>query len=119
MRVGSSFLYTDEKMKLLRKEHRGYSPLYAENVDPSACSKGDSKESFYIGPLERSDLNQWPSEDMKKWLNGYKFSPGIRFALPQVDVAPSDANRARTLFEKLYCDEYPVQNRLKLGKFRL
>ncbi|XP_058010152.1 2-oxoglutarate-Fe(II) type oxidoreductase hxnY-like [Hevea brasiliensis] len=57
-------LHMDEKMKLLRKEHRGYSPLYAENVDPSACSKGDSKESFYIGPLERSDLNQWPSEEV-------------------------------------------------------
>ncbi|KAF2299100.1 hypothetical protein GH714_030631 [Hevea brasiliensis] len=50
------------KMNLLRKEHRGYTPLYAENLDPSSSSKGDSKESFYIGPLEKSCLNQWPSQ---------------------------------------------------------
>lgn len=55
-----------EKMKLARKEHRGYTPLYSEKLDLSSNSKGDSKESFYIGSLEgvanRSNLNQWPSQ---------------------------------------------------------
>ncbi|KAK9275960.1 hypothetical protein L1049_023235 [Liquidambar formosana] len=58
----------EEKIKLARKEHRGYTPLYAENLDPSSNSKGDSKESFYIGPLEgittQSNLNQWPPEEV-------------------------------------------------------
>lgn len=57
-----------EKMKLARKEHRGYTPLYSEKLDLSSNSKGDSKESFYIGSLEgvanRSNLNQWPSQDV-------------------------------------------------------
>ncbi|XP_059440975.1 2-oxoglutarate-Fe(II) type oxidoreductase hxnY-like isoform X2 [Corylus avellana] len=61
-------LPSEEKMKLARKEHRGYTPLYAENLDPTSTSKGDSKESFYIGPLEDIttvvDLNQWPSEEV-------------------------------------------------------
>ncbi|XP_065623201.1 UPF0676 protein C1494.01-like isoform X2 [Quercus suber] len=56
----------EEKMKMPRKEHRGYTPLYAENLDPTSSSKGDPKESFYIGPLEDIttpvNLNQWPSE---------------------------------------------------------
>ncbi|CAI0413120.1 unnamed protein product [Linum tenue] len=55
----------DEKMKLPRKEHRGYSPLYAENLDPDSSSKGDSKEAFYVGPVRgsgnKAELNQWPS----------------------------------------------------------
>ncbi|KAI6707376.1 hypothetical protein NL676_010338 [Syzygium grande] len=58
----------EEKMKLARKEHRGYTALYAEILDPSSNSKGDSKESYYIGPLEdcshQKNLNQWPPEDM-------------------------------------------------------
>ncbi|WCJ25841.1 2-oxoglutarate (2OG) and Fe(II)-dependent oxygenase superfamily protein [Euphorbia peplus] len=54
----------DDKMKLLRKEHRGYSPLYAENLNPSIRSVGDSKESFYVGPLQHTSLNQWPSEEV-------------------------------------------------------
>ncbi|XP_011070222.1 2-oxoglutarate-Fe(II) type oxidoreductase isoform X2 [Sesamum indicum] len=58
-------LSLEEKMKLARKEHRGYTPLYAEKLDPSSSSRGDSKESFYIGPLEDiGDLNQWPSEEV-------------------------------------------------------
>ncbi|GAV77998.1 2OG-FeII_Oxy domain-containing protein/DIOX_N domain-containing protein [Cephalotus follicularis] len=56
------------KLNLSRKEHRGYTPLYAEKLDPSSNSTGDSKESFYIGPLEDSTtqckLNQWPSEEL-------------------------------------------------------
>ncbi|PKA64145.1 putative flavonol synthase 5 [Apostasia shenzhenica] len=58
----------DEKMRLRRNEdHRGYTPPYDENLDPSSKSKGDLKESFYIGPAKggRSmfDVNQWPSLD--------------------------------------------------------
>ncbi|KAB1216986.1 hypothetical protein CJ030_MR4G021335 [Morella rubra] len=58
----------EEKMRVARKQHRGYTPLYAENLDPASSSKGDSKESFYIGPLEETttpfNLNQWPSEEV-------------------------------------------------------
>ncbi|KAF5936489.1 hypothetical protein HYC85_027618 [Camellia sinensis] len=58
----------EEKMKLLHRENRGYTPLYAENLNPSSSSKGDSKESFYIGPLDsissHSNLNHWPSEEV-------------------------------------------------------
>lgn len=55
----------EEKMKLARKEHRGYTPLYDEKLDPSHF-KGDSKESFYIGPLDssQSNMNQWPSKEI-------------------------------------------------------
>nr|XP_010933629.1 1-aminocyclopropane-1-carboxylate oxidase isoform X2 [Elaeis guineensis] len=56
----------DEKMKLERNgAHRGYTPMYAETLDPSSKFEGDLKESFYIGPEEGSNLqnnNQWPSE---------------------------------------------------------
>ncbi|XP_020676039.1 2-oxoglutarate-Fe(II) type oxidoreductase hxnY isoform X1 [Dendrobium catenatum] len=57
----------DEKMKLQRNDdHRGYTPPYAENLDPSSKSKGDLKESFYIGPAKSCksilESNQWPSE---------------------------------------------------------
>lgn len=58
----------EEKMKLERRNHRGYTPLYAEKLDPSSTTVGDSKESFYIGPLEGksvvSNLNQWPPEEV-------------------------------------------------------
>lgn len=58
----------NEKMKLSRKHHRGYSPLYAENLDPLSRSEGDSKESFYVGPVEgdmaQTNLNQWPSQEI-------------------------------------------------------
>ncbi|KAL5551424.1 hypothetical protein UlMin_001600 [Ulmus minor] len=58
----------DEKMKMARKNQRGYTPLFAENLDPESSSKGDSKESYYIGPLEdvsaQVKLNQWPSEEI-------------------------------------------------------
>ncbi|RVX15585.1 hypothetical protein CK203_009163 [Vitis vinifera] len=56
----------EEKMKLATKHHRGYTPMYAENLDYSSSSRGDSKESFYIGSLEagRSYLNRWPSEEI-------------------------------------------------------
>ncbi|KAL2233013.1 UNVERIFIED_CONTAM: Protein DOWNY MILDEW RESISTANCE 6 [Sesamum indicum] len=32
-------LSLEEKMKLARKEHRGYTPLYAEKLDPSSSSR--------------------------------------------------------------------------------
>ncbi|KAH9777123.1 diox n domain-containing protein-related [Citrus sinensis] len=56
-------LQLEDKMKLARKEHRGYTALCDEILDPSSTSEGDPKESFYIGPLEGtlSSMNQWPS----------------------------------------------------------
>ncbi|KAK8614069.1 hypothetical protein V6N13_122444 [Hibiscus sabdariffa] len=57
----------EEKMKLVKKNHRGYTSLYAEKLDTSLSTKGDSKESFYVGPPE-DGLNQWPSEeDLPSW----------------------------------------------------
>ncbi|AES90874.2 2OG-Fe(II) oxygenase family oxidoreductase [Medicago truncatula] len=56
----------EDKIKLNRKEYRGYTPLYAEKLDPS-LSKGDPKESYYIGSLEDTTsvrLNQWPSDKL-------------------------------------------------------
>ncbi|XP_049411698.1 2-oxoglutarate-Fe(II) type oxidoreductase hxnY isoform X3 [Solanum stenotomum] len=59
----------EDKMKLVRRNHRGYTPLYAEKLDTSSTSQGDSKESFYIGSLEGksvvSNLNQWPAEGIR------------------------------------------------------
>uniref|UniRef100_A0A0D9XLQ1 Fe2OG dioxygenase domain-containing protein n=1 Tax=Leersia perrieri TaxID=77586 RepID=A0A0D9XLQ1_9ORYZ len=57
----------EEKMALLRNSnHRGYTPPYAEKLDPSSKFEGDLKESFYIGPIGdeglHNDANQWPSE---------------------------------------------------------
>ncbi|CAL0331163.1 unnamed protein product [Lupinus luteus] len=57
----------EHKMKLARKAYRGYSPLYAEKLDPTSHSKGDPKESYYIGPIKDTasvNLNQWPSQGM-------------------------------------------------------
>ncbi|XP_027773183.1 2-oxoglutarate-Fe(II) type oxidoreductase hxnY isoform X2 [Solanum pennellii] len=59
----------EDKMKLVRRNHRGYTPLYAEKLDTSSTTQGDSKESFYIGSLEGksvvSKLNQWPAEGIR------------------------------------------------------
>ncbi|ESW27687.1 hypothetical protein PHAVU_003G223100 [Phaseolus vulgaris] len=55
------------KIDLARKEYRGYTPLYAETLHPTSLSKGDPKESYYIGSLEDTSvthLNQWPSEEL-------------------------------------------------------
>ncbi|CAN8324843.1 unnamed protein product [Cochlearia groenlandica] len=58
----------EEKMGLLRRDLLGYTPLYAEKLDPSLSSTGDSKESFYFGSLDgvlaQRCPNQWPSEDL-------------------------------------------------------
>ncbi|KAK8614065.1 hypothetical protein V6N13_122441 [Hibiscus sabdariffa] len=58
----------EDKMMLAKKNHRGYTALYAEKLDTtSLSSKGDPKESFYIGPLS-DNLNQWPlEEDLPSW----------------------------------------------------
>uniref|UniRef100_A0A0E0M9X1 Fe2OG dioxygenase domain-containing protein n=1 Tax=Oryza punctata TaxID=4537 RepID=A0A0E0M9X1_ORYPU len=58
----------EEKMALRRNSnHRGYTPPYAEKLDPSSKFEGDLKESFYIGPIGdeglQNDANQWPSEE--------------------------------------------------------
>ncbi|KAJ4970158.1 hypothetical protein NE237_003257 [Protea cynaroides] len=57
----------EQKMKLARNENRGYTPFYAEKLDTSLNSRGDLKETFYIGPIEGTmtltNLNQWPSEE--------------------------------------------------------
>ncbi|KAK6255200.1 hypothetical protein SCA6_016505 [Theobroma cacao] len=50
-------LPVEEKMKLAKKNHRGYTALCAEKLDASLNTKGDSKESFYIIPLA-DHLNQ-------------------------------------------------------------
>ncbi|XP_065858868.1 2-oxoglutarate-Fe(II) type oxidoreductase hxnY-like isoform X2 [Euphorbia lathyris] len=54
----------DEKMKLLNKEHRSYTPLYTENLSPYPGSIGDLKESFYLGNPEQTSLSKWPSEEL-------------------------------------------------------
>ncbi|XP_052874061.1 2-oxoglutarate-Fe(II) type oxidoreductase hxnY-like isoform X3 [Gossypium arboreum] len=55
------------QMKLVTKNHRGYTALHAEKLDTTLTTRGDSKESFYIGPLT-DDLNQWPlEEDLPSW----------------------------------------------------
>ncbi|XP_048435883.1 2-oxoglutarate-Fe(II) type oxidoreductase hxnY-like isoform X3 [Pyrus x bretschneideri] len=57
----------EDKLKLTRKHHRGYTPLFMENLDFASSSKGDSKESFYVGSLDDPtlvNLNQWPPEDI-------------------------------------------------------
>ncbi|KAB2070776.1 hypothetical protein ES319_A08G177900v1 [Gossypium barbadense] len=57
----------EEKMKLAIKNHRGYTALYAEKLDTTLTTKGDSKETFYLGPLA-DGLNQWPlEEDLPSW----------------------------------------------------
>ncbi|KAE9613787.1 putative aminocyclopropanecarboxylate oxidase [Lupinus albus] len=57
----------EHKINLARKAYRGYTPLYCEQLNPTPDSKGDSKESFYIGTLEdttSANLNQWPSQEL-------------------------------------------------------
>ncbi|KAJ1289811.1 hypothetical protein BS78_02G193400 [Paspalum vaginatum] len=65
----------EEKMALRKNSsHRGYTAPYSEKVDDSPASRGDSKESFYIGPMGdenlQSDVNQWPPEELfPSWKN--------------------------------------------------
>ncbi|CAN6217780.1 unnamed protein product [Urochloa humidicola] len=57
----------EEKMALRKNSsHRGYTPPYSEKLDDYPDSRGDSKESFYIGPTEdnsQNNVNQWPSQE--------------------------------------------------------
>ncbi|TVU09683.1 hypothetical protein EJB05_43173, partial [Eragrostis curvula] len=60
----------EEKTSMaLRKNsnHRGYTAPYSDKVDPFPKSRGDSKESFYIGPKGdgdlQTDVNIYPSEE--------------------------------------------------------
>ncbi|WVZ65075.1 hypothetical protein U9M48_014496 [Paspalum notatum var. saurae] len=65
----------EEKMALRKNSsHRGYTAPFSEKVDDSPASRGDSKETFYIGPMGdenlQSDVNQWPSEELfPSWKN--------------------------------------------------
>ncbi|KAM3396961.1 hypothetical protein P3S68_000473 [Capsicum galapagoense] len=60
-------LSVGEKMKVLRKNHRGYTPFYDEKLDLVDNLKGDPKESIYFGAPEDispyGNLDQWPPED--------------------------------------------------------
>ncbi|XVF13428.1 hypothetical protein REPUB_Repub08aG0206800 [Reevesia pubescens] len=61
-------LPVEEKLKFAVKNHRGYTGMYDEKLDTTMKTKGDSKESFYVGPLSENHLNQWPPEDdMPSW----------------------------------------------------
>ncbi|XP_060211121.1 2-oxoglutarate-Fe(II) type oxidoreductase hxnY-like isoform X1 [Lycium barbarum] len=57
-----------EKMKMIRKNHRGYTPFYDEKLNLVDNPKGDPKESIYFGAPEDispySNLNQWPPEEV-------------------------------------------------------
>ncbi|CAM6101859.1 unnamed protein product [Calypogeia fissa] len=65
----------DEKMKVSHDvNHRGYTPMADETLDPLNSKQGDTKEGFNIGwelsaddPLSVRPLhgpNQWPSDDL-------------------------------------------------------
>ncbi|KAF8049767.1 hypothetical protein N665_2120s0004 [Sinapis alba] len=58
----------EDKMVSLHRDFLGYTPLYAEKLDPSLTTIGDSKESFYLGSSEgvraQRYPNLWPSEDL-------------------------------------------------------
>ncbi|TQD75885.1 hypothetical protein C1H46_038589 [Malus baccata] len=63
----------EDKLKLDRKHHSGhsghsgYTALFSENLDFASSSKGDLKESYYVGNLydpTQSHLNKWPLEDI-------------------------------------------------------
>ncbi|KAL6565815.1 hypothetical protein OROHE_004870 [Orobanche hederae] len=86
----------DRKNQLLRNHHRGYTPLFSENLDPSSSSKGDSKESFYIGPLEGDTLNQWPPPVVE--LICFCFGPRAT-----TDLLPSWRITMEAYYEKLLC----------------
>ncbi|PHU28452.1 hypothetical protein BC332_00545 [Capsicum chinense] len=61
-------LSVGEKMKVLRKNHRGYTPFYDEKLDLVDNPKGDPKESIYFGAPEDispcGNLDQWPPEEI-------------------------------------------------------
>ncbi|KAJ0232983.1 Fe2OG dioxygenase domain-containing protein [Hirschfeldia incana] len=54
-------LPVEDKMVSLHRDFLGYTPLYAEKLDPSLTTIGDSKESFFLGSSEgvRDLLPSW------------------------------------------------------------
>ncbi|KAF3596192.1 hypothetical protein DY000_02026703 [Brassica cretica] len=58
----------EDKMDSLHRDFLGYTPLYAEKLDTSLTTIGDSKESFFLGSSEgvrgQRYPNQWPSESI-------------------------------------------------------
>ncbi|XP_013593967.1 PREDICTED: 1-aminocyclopropane-1-carboxylate oxidase-like isoform X2 [Brassica oleracea var. oleracea] len=58
----------EDKMDSLHRDFLGYTPLYAEKLDTSLTTIGDSKESFFLGSSEgvrgQRYPNQWPSENL-------------------------------------------------------
>ncbi|XP_039795323.1 2-oxoglutarate-Fe(II) type oxidoreductase hxnY-like isoform X2 [Panicum virgatum] len=65
----SFFQQPMEAKMALRKNssHRGYTAPYSEKFDDHPGSRGESKETFYIGPAgdvdSHNDVNQWPPEE--------------------------------------------------------
>ncbi|CAF2022145.1 hypothetical protein Bca4012_079800 [Brassica carinata] len=61
-------LQLEDKMDSLHRDFLGYTPLYAEKLDTSLTTIGDSKESFFLGSSEgvrgQRYPNQWPSENL-------------------------------------------------------
>lgn len=109
-------LLLEEKMKLLRsKEDRGYAPLYAEKLDPSAGSKGDAKETFHIGPIDDmstvAHLNQWPSQELlptwRSTMESYyvKVLTAGKRLLPLIAIS---LNLDKNFFEKVGASTLPM-----------
>ncbi|XP_022923378.1 2-oxoglutarate-Fe(II) type oxidoreductase-like isoform X1 [Cucurbita moschata] len=99
----------EEKMKLARKEHRGYTALYAEKLDPTASTDiGDAKESYYIGPLAgnatENDLNQWPSgELLPSWRATMEsfYKQALRVGRQIISLLALALNLDENFFEKI------------------
>ncbi|PIA61758.1 hypothetical protein AQUCO_00200031v1 [Aquilegia coerulea] len=102
-----------EKMKLTRKENRGYSPLFAEKLDTSAKFMGDLKETFNIGPIKdlpHSVLNQWPSEEfLPSWrptMTSY-YDKVISAGKKLLTLIALALNLDETFFEKIGASHNP------------
>ncbi|KAH7549645.1 hypothetical protein JRO89_XS13G0060600 [Xanthoceras sorbifolium] len=100
----------EEKTKLSRKEHRGYTALYDEKLDPSSTSKGDSKESFYIGPLGGtiSDLNQWPSKGNSRSSAILEIYYGMSAGRQLIHLIALALNLDEDFFEKVGALDVPM-----------
>jgi len=69
---------------LLNEDHRGYTPLCSETLDPEHQSKGDTKEGYYIGKemkensgkehLPLHGANVWPEEKLLPGWKGHMLS---------------------------------------------
>ncbi|XP_043718470.1 2-oxoglutarate-Fe(II) type oxidoreductase hxnY-like isoform X1 [Telopea speciosissima] len=105
----------EQKMKLARKENRGYSPFYAEKLDTSLNSRGDLKESFHIGPIEGTttltNLNQWPSEEaLPSWkltMESY-YQTVLNAGKSLVSLIALALNLEENFFEKLGALDAPM-----------